>query len=106
MADSASFDTAAVERSLAEHAARLMRNAAVEELRLAEVVAEKARAIAEPHRKTGAEESSIKVVPGADGVEVHAKSFREFGTSKMKPEPFMRPAIAEARQQFHPPDFH
>lgn len=106
MPDSFAFDTTALERSLAEHAARLKVNAAVEELRLAEAVAHRAREIAAPHRKTGAEEASIVVTRGDDGVEVHAKSFREFGTSKMKPDPFMRPALAEAPQHFRPPDFH
>lgn len=100
------FDTAELERALTEAAARLTVNAKAEELRLAEVVAHRAREIAEPHRRTGAEEESIQVVAGADGVAVHAKSYREFGTSKMRAEPFMRPAIAEARHELHAPDFH
>ena len=105
MADVVGFDTAALERALVERAARLTVNAKAEELRLAEEIAARARQIAEPHRRTGAEEESIEVTPGPDGLEVHAKSFREFGTSKMKPEPFMRPAIAEAKGTFKPPSF-
>lgn len=105
MADSVHFDTAALERALVERAAALIAASKVEELRLAEEVAHRARGIALPHRQTGAEEESIQVTAGKDGVEIHAKSFREFGTSKMPPEPFMRPAIAEARQKFRPPRF-
>ncbi len=106
MAESFTFDTASLERALVEKATRLIANSKIEELRLAEAVASRAREIAEPHRKTGAEEESIQVRVGEDGVEVHARSFREFGTSKMKPEPFMRPAIAEAPGKLHRPDFH
>lgn len=105
MADSFAFDTRAVEMALAERAATLIASSKVEELRLAEAVAERAREIAEPHRKTGAEEESIQVHQGEDGAEVRAKSFREFGTSKMKAQPFIRPAVAEAPGMLRKPGF-
>lgn len=48
---------------------------------------------------TGTLKGSIRVVPGAHRVEVEATEyyaqFVEFGTSKMAPEPFMEPALAE-----------
>lgn len=99
------FDTGALMRALEEKALHLTINAKAEELRLAEEVAQRARQIAEPHRRTGAEEESIQVSHGEAGIEIHAKSYREFGTSKMKAEPFMRPAIAEAPGKFKPPSF-
>lgn len=101
------FDTAAVERSLAEHAARLKVNCEIEELRLAEGIADRARELIRPHRKSGETEEAIHVTRDHGGATVHFKNpYAEFGTSKMKAIPFARPAIAEAPAKLHPPDFH
>lgn len=100
------FDTRAFETALAERAARLKHNCEQEEVRLAEAIAERARAIVAPHRQSGQTEESIHVEKGDGGAEVHGRNpYLEFGTSNMAAAPFLRPAIAEAPDLLHPPDF-
>jgi len=100
------FDTAALERALLEKAAALTASAKAEELALAEDIAHRARELLAPHRKTGETEASVRVEHGEDGAEVHADNhYLEFGTSRQKPAPFMRPAIAEAKGKFRHPHF-
>lgn len=100
------FDTAAFERALEAKVVHLKANCEVEELRLAETVAHRARELVAPHRRTGETEEGIHVDRGDGGVDVHFKNpYLEFGTSKMAAAPFARPAIAEAPAHFHKPGF-
>lgn len=107
MSARADFDTMAFERALAEKFAAIKRNAEREELRLAQVTADTMRATV--HRDTGKTAASIQAQHTGQGAEITmggASLYLEFGTSKMSPKPFARPAIAEAPGRFRPPSWH
>lgn len=101
------FDSAAFDRALRDRIETLKRNAEREELRLAEATADRMRSMVP--RDTGQTADSIDVRKADKGVEIvtgGASIFLEFGTSKMRPRPFARPALAEARSRFVPPSWH
>lgn len=101
------FDTAALERAIAEKANRLKASCRTEEERLADDIADRSRALVAPHRQSGETEDAIHVTRGKDGATVHFKNpYLEFGTSRSRASPFARPAIAEAPAKLHKPDFH
>lgn len=103
------LEVADFERKLAERLLRLHHNADNENARVADVAAERMRALAEPHVESGETLSSIKVEHGEGGSTISAGGaarYDEFGTSDMPPIPFMRPALAEIPGEYKPPTTH
>lgn len=101
------LDASAFEAALLQRVVRLRENAKLEERRLAEETADRMRETVPT--ATGETASTIRVVQTIEGTDIHmggASLFLEFGTRKMSPKPFARPAIAEAPGRFRPPSFH
>lgn len=107
MSSGVDLDSSAFERALADRLRRLRDNSKQEERRLAETTADRMRDLVP--RDTSETAASIQVVDGPNGSEITmggASLFLIFGTSKMAPQDFARPAIAEASSRFRVPSFH
>jgi hypothetical protein len=102
------LDSRDFERAVADRIRNLKKNSEREEERLAELGAAKMRE-AVP-RLTGETAATIRAEKNAAGgteiVTGGASVFLVFGTSKMAPRDFARPAIAELRGVFRPPSWH
>lgn len=96
------WDTSAFERGLRDAVVDLRRDAEAEAVRTAEQVRDRARTLAP--KVTGRLANSIEVRQERGGAEISVGvdygAAVEFGARRRPPKPYLRPALAEAAQEF------